>query len=150
MTHTPHDPTPHDPTPTGPTPTNPAGPTPPPSPVGTGVDPLAGRLHVPRPPRLILDLAAVSARYRAVLDTITTTEMRAALLVSVVDVPPLVTEVDRLWGLLVRCRLRNANLTAAARAALSAARDGDLDPWAYLRDELGMSAVAGGSGRGRQ
>jgi len=45
------------------------------------------------------------------------------------DVAVLVGEVRRL-------RLRLANLTAAARAALTAVQDRDTDPWAYLRDEL--------------
>ena len=33
-------------------------------------------------------------------------------------------------------RLDRANLLAAIRAALAAARDGEADPLAYLRDEL--------------
>lgn len=101
-------------------------------------DPLAPptRIHLPRSPRLAVDLDAINARYRATLDTTSSTQMRVALLASVTDIAPLVAEVDRLYSMLRRCRLRNANLTAAARATLTAARDGDRHPWAYLRDEL--------------
>jgi hypothetical protein len=89
------------------------------------------------PTRLRVDLTAVSARYRAVFGaTATAAEMHAALFRAVVDIPALVSEVDRLWSALVMLRLRHANLTAAARAALAAHRDGEPDPWAYLADEL--------------
>lgn len=94
------------------------------------------RLHLPHPPRLRVDLPAVAARYRAILTTTSTAEMRAALIASVADIPALVAEVDRLWALLTRTRLRYANLAAAARATLAAYRDGEPDPLGYLRDEL--------------
>jgi hypothetical protein len=91
-------------------------------------------VHLPPPPRVGVDLAAVAARYRAITATLTPAEFRRAVLDWALDVPRLVSEVDRLWRALVRSRLRYANLAAAARATLAAARD--RDPWAYLRDEL--------------
>jgi hypothetical protein len=45
-------------------------------------------------------------------------------------------EVDRLFLLLKDERRRYADLLAAVRAALGAAREGEADPLAYLRDEL--------------
>jgi hypothetical protein len=58
------------------------------------------------------------------------------LVASVVDVPPLVSEVDVLWLRLVQTRRRYADLLAAARATLAADRDGEDDALYYLRDEL--------------
>jgi hypothetical protein len=55
--------------------------------------PAAPRLHLPHRPALRVDLDAISSRYRAVLRTSTTAEMRTALLDSVGDVPALVAEV---------------------------------------------------------
>jgi hypothetical protein len=87
-------------------------------------------------PRLRIDRAAVAARYRLLLTTNDPTEFRAGLEMSATDVPPLLSEVDRLWLLLVAARHRYANLLAAARATLAADRDGEPDPLSYLRDEL--------------
>lgn len=63
-------------------------------------------------------------------------QLYVAALDSALDVPRLVSEVDRLGRALVRSRLRYANLAAAARATLAAASDEDPDPFGYLRDEL--------------
>jgi len=56
------------------------------------------------------------------------------------DAVPAITalcaEVDFLYRLLADERRRYADLLAAVRAALGAARDGEADPFAYLRDEL--------------
>lgn len=65
-----------------------------------------------------------------------TGQLYVAALGSALDVPRLVSEVDRLSRALVRSRLRYANLAAAARATLTATEDGDPDPFGYLRDEL--------------
>ncbi|MBV9161830.1 MAG: hypothetical protein JO281_09830 [Pseudonocardiales bacterium] len=46
-------------------------------------------------------------------------------------------EYARLRPALGSLRMRYANLLAAARATLTAARDGDANPLAYLIDELG-------------
>jgi hypothetical protein len=51
-------------------------------------------------------------------------------------IPALCAEVDFLYRLLADERRRYADLLAAVRAALGAARDGEADPLAYLRDEL--------------
>jgi hypothetical protein len=55
---------------------------------------------------------------------------------SAADVPALVSEVERLYTLLLQARRRYADLAAAARAAVTAWADGEPDPLAYLRDEL--------------
>lgn len=47
-----------------------------------------------------------------------------------------VSENARLRRALVSLRMRHANLVAAARATLTAARDGEANPLAYLVDEL--------------
>lgn len=52
------------------------------------------------------------------------------------DVPVLLAEVDRLARLLTRARWDFADLLAAARATLSADRDGERDPLTYLRDAI--------------
>ena len=83
-----------------------------------------------------VNLTAVSARYLAAVEATTADQLRRTAAASALDVPALVSEVDRLTWMLVRTRLRYANLAAAARAALAADADGDPDPWAYLRDEL--------------
>lgn len=51
-------------------------------------------------------------------------------------VPALVTEVTRLSVELRDTRIHRANLAAAARATLTAHREGEPDPLSYLRDEL--------------
>lgn len=88
-----------------------------------------------RLPRLRIDRAAIHNRYVAVL-TRPREEFRAALVESICDVPGLLSEVDRLWLLLVATRRRYANLVAAGRATLAAHADGEDDPLSYLRDEL--------------
>lgn len=90
----------------------------------------------PHSPKLTLDLPAIAVRYRAVSDAATGKELAAAMLDSATDVPLLMAELSRLWSQLLTLRLDHANLRAAARAALSAADDGEPDPLAYLRDEL--------------
>jgi hypothetical protein len=83
-----------------------------------------------------LDLDAVRLRHHFAVGGSTTAAMSTGLMASVADVPQLVSEVDRLGALVLEARLAYANLRAAARAALSAARDGEPDPFAYLIDEL--------------
>jgi hypothetical protein len=58
------------------------------------------------------------------------------LVASVVDVPTLLSEVDKLWTYLVQTRRRYADLLAAVRATLAADRDGESDPLWYVRDEF--------------
>jgi hypothetical protein len=101
----------------------------------------------PHTPRLLVDLDAVDTRYTAVLTAAPGTGFRAALVRSVADIPALVSEVERLYALLLEQRRRYADLAAAARAALAAHTDGEADPLAYLRDEL-THAFGVGTGRG--
>jgi hypothetical protein len=91
----------------------------------------------PRLPILGVDLDAIRARYWAIHSTRTPSEFRAALVASVVDVPTLVSEVDKLWGYLVQTHRRYADLLAAVRATLAADREGESDPLWYVRDEFG-------------
>jgi hypothetical protein len=55
---------------------------------------------------------------------------------AVADIPVLLAELSRLRSLLALVRATHANLLAAARATIAAARDGEADPMYYLRDEL--------------
>jgi hypothetical protein len=52
------------------------------------------------------------------------------------DVPALTAEVGSLRTWLTACRIDRANLAAAARLTIAAYHNGDLDPLAWLRDEL--------------
>ena len=87
-------------------------------------------------PKLTVDLSAIAGRHRAVVNARTVDGRHNALLDSATDVPLLLAELTRLWTQLLTTRLQYANLHAAARAALSAERDGESDPLAYLTDEL--------------
>ena len=66
------------------------------------------------------------------------------------DTATLAAEISRQRADLAAVRLDRANLLAAIRAALAAARDGEADPLAYLRDELDdrASRPTGTGGRG--
>lgn len=55
---------------------------------------------------------------------------------SVADIPVLLAELSRTRTLLALVHITHANLLAAARATLTAARDGEEDPLFYLVDEL--------------
>jgi hypothetical protein len=85
--------------------------------------------HAPRP---TLDLDAVRTHLHEARSRRTPT----ALWVSIADVPVLISEIVRLRSLLALARGQYANLLAAARAALAAQHDGEIDPLGYLRDEL--------------
>jgi hypothetical protein len=79
-----------------------------------------------------LDLDAIRLRHRRAVDR----TPPSALDASAADIPQLVSEVERLGALVLESRLAHANLRAAVRAALSAARDGEPEPFGYLTDEL--------------
>jgi hypothetical protein len=55
---------------------------------------------------------------------------------SAADIPVLLAELSRIRSLLVLIRMTHADLLAAARATLTAARDGEDDPLFYPIDEL--------------
>ncbi|XVQ10049.1 hypothetical protein ACQP1W_47300 [Spirillospora sp. CA-255316] len=55
---------------------------------------------------------------------------------SLSDTPRLISELAQLRAEIDAHRLARANLVAAARATLAAQRDGEPDPFSYLRDEL--------------
>ena len=56
---------------------------------------------------------------------------------AVADIPVLLAELSRIRSLLALVRMTHANLLAAARATIAAARDGEAEPLFYLVDELG-------------
>ena len=66
----------------------------------------------------------------------TLTEIWRYLDIALADTSRLIAEIVRQRGDLAGIRLDRANLLAAIRATLSAARDGEADPLGYLRDEL--------------
>jgi hypothetical protein len=112
----------------------------------------------------IVDTARIRAAYRALPlgapDADFYSSPAGAVLAVVRQVPGLCDEVDRLARLLGQARHAYANLTAAARAALSARAEGEADPWWYLRDELapnpnpepipGEAVTSAGPGAGRE
>ena len=63
-------------------------------------------------------------------------EIRQHLEAALADTPTLSAEITRLHAELADTRLDRANLLAAARAVITAHREGEPDPLSYLRDEL--------------
>ncbi len=57
-------------------------------------------------------------------------------------------EITRLRARLAAARLESANRLAAIRAALGAAREGEPDPLAYLRDQIAEETTAAGLASG--
>ena len=86
----------------------------------------------PHTPPVLIDLGAIRDHYRDAEDTRTLT----ALWTAAADIPVLLAEIGRLHSLLLLTRVRQADLTAAARAVIAAERDGENDPLWYIRDEL--------------
>ena len=58
------------------------------------------------------------------------------------DTPGLMVEIAHLRTQLTDARLDRANLAAAGRATITAYRNGEHDPLAYLRDELAAQGFA--------
>ena len=79
----------------------------------------------------------------------TLTEIWHFLDQALTDTLTLAAEISRQRTDLAAVRLDRANLLAAIRAALAAARDGEADPLAYLRDELDDRASRPTGTRGR-
>jgi hypothetical protein len=61
---------------------------------------------------------------------------RAAQYVAIRDIPFLISEIDRLWELLVEAKRRYANLHAAAVATMAAHVTYQTDPVSHLRAAL--------------
>jgi integrase len=87
--------------------------------------------------RHVVDLDAVRAHHHTAKETRTS----VALWIAVADVPVLLAEIDRFRSLLALNRAEHADLLAAARATVAAARDGEADPLYYIRDELAARAA---------
>jgi hypothetical protein len=83
-------------------------------------------------PKPTVDRDAVRAHITAAV----TRGTRVALWTAIADIPVLLAEIERQAELLTLARTEHANLLAAARATLTAARDGDPDALVYLRDEV--------------
>lgn len=79
-----------------------------------------------------IDLEAIANHLRAAHERPAPVNLWTA----VADIPVMLAELQRSASLLSRARLDFANLLAAARAALGAERDGEPDPFGYLRDEV--------------
>ena len=86
----------------------------------------------PRTPPPLVNLEAVRTHFHRACRTRHPLELWHA----VADIPVLLAELSRTRSLLALLRMTHANLLAAARATLTAARDGEEDPLFYLIDEL--------------
>ncbi len=84
----------------------------------------------------LIDLSDVESYYRLLDQSASVSVRVAARRALLADIPLLVAEVRRVSAELIAARMALANLRAAAWAALGAHRDGEHDPWWYLRDEL--------------
>ncbi len=84
-------------------------------------------------PQPLVNLEAVQSRFHRACRTRHPVELWHA----VADIPVLLAELSRIRSLLALVRMTHANLLAAARATIAAARDGEADPLFYLVDELG-------------
>ena len=91
-----------------------------------------------------IDLEEITARNQTARHMIagfstaipTLAEIWQHLEAALADTPTLSAEITRLHAELADTRLDRANLLAAARAVITAHRDGEPDPLSYLRDEL--------------
>jgi hypothetical protein len=64
--------------------------------------------------------------------------------------PPLLSELERMYDLMRAERIRYANLRAACLAAFSADQDGETDALSYIRDEFGSNPAHDGRHWGRR
>jgi hypothetical protein len=96
--------------------------------------PITGPQHAPA---ILIDLGAVREHHRVAERT----RAYAALWAAAADIPVLLAEIGRLESLLTLARVRHADLTAVARAAVAAERDGENDPLWYIRDELAANGT---------
>jgi len=95
-------------------------------------------------PPPIVDLQEAATRNRTARHIVagfltaapTLAEIWRQLEAALADTPALSAEITRLRAELAGTRLDRANLLAAARAVITAHRDGESDPLSYLRDEL--------------
>jgi hypothetical protein len=87
-------------------------------------------------PRLTIDADAIASRLRTLANAGLCLRCEQAVTPVTRDTAHLLIEVMRLHKAVRSARLESANRLAAMRAALHAARDGETDPLAYLRDEL--------------
>ncbi|MFG1610748.1 hypothetical protein [Actinoplanes sp. NPDC049265] len=83
-------------------------------------------------PHVTIDLEVITNHLHAAYERPT----RLAVWTAMADIPVMLAEIQRTLALLTRARLDFANLLAAARASLAAERDGEPDPYSYLRDEV--------------
>ena len=97
-----------------------------------------------RPPNATIDFPEIQSRNDAArrilagfaADMPTLSDIWRYLATALDDTVTLSAEITRLSGELQATRLDRANLLAAARATIVAAREGESDPLWYLRDEL--------------
>ena len=85
-----------------------------------------------QPARPLVNLEVIRAHFHQACRTRQPLDLWRA----VADIPVLLAELSRTQSLLALVRMTHANLLAAARAPLTATRDGEPDPLFYLVDEL--------------
>jgi hypothetical protein len=90
---------------------------------------MTNELHTPRP---TVDSEAISAHLNAAYQRL----IPAAVWTAIADIPVMLAELERLSRLLTHARRDFADLLAASRATLSADRESEVDPLAYLRDAV--------------
>lgn len=88
--------------------------------------------HMP----LSVNIEEITSRLRDLTSAELCGNCTPAVTHAMVDIARLATHVYELYAALGAERMRSANLEAAMRAALGAHADGEIDPFAYLRDEL--------------
>jgi hypothetical protein len=87
-------------------------------------------------PHLSVNLEEITGRLCELASAEQCEHCEPAVSHAIFDIVQLAAQVCGLHAALHAERLRSANLEAAVRAALGAHSDGEIDPFAYLRDEL--------------
>lgn len=103
----------------------------------------------PHGPGRLVDLGVIATHWTDLDPDLSGAELVDRLWTVACDVPVLLEEIERSERLLRIARRRLADLLAAARAALAAAAEGDLDPLSYLLDELDARDPLPRTGGGR-
>ena len=90
----------------------------------------------PTPVPLQVNLAVVQGHYEDAARLHLRSRARAAQYAAIRDIPILISEIERLWTLLIQAQIRHANLRAAALATMAAHDAYETDPLSHLRAEL--------------
>jgi hypothetical protein len=90
-------------------------------------------------PPLCIDTPDIASRLAALAEVALCPVCELPITQIAADLVDLTVEVARLSGAVIEARRESANRLAAIRAALSAATDGEADPWGFLQDALAES-----------